>query len=178
MIEVVVDSIRASLVNKQRVVILKSKADDRYLPIWIGPNEADAIAIKLRKVSVPRPLTHDLLASTLAAVGAVLDFIVVTNLNQDTFYAKLSLTIDHKVVEVDSRPSDAIALAVRVQAPIFVEEAVLDKAGFTMDPDSVNPALPGEMRKEKVTEEELKRLSAFREFIEGLDLQDFDKGKK
>jgi len=180
MIEMVVDSIRASLANHQRVVILKTKADERYLPVWIGPAEADAIAIKMQKVTVPRPLTHDLLSSVIGALGAVLDFIVVCDLRQDVFYAKLALRVNDKVMEVDSRPSDAIALAVRAQAPIYVEESVLNKAGFTMDQESGRPMAvdPGIQKGGKVSEEEMKGLSAFLDFIEGLDMQDFDKGKK
>ena len=180
MIEMIVDSIRASLANQQRVLILKTRIDDRYLPVWIGPAEADAIAIRLQKVAVPRPLTHDLLGSVISALGAALGFIVICDLRQDVFYAKLSLNINGKVLEVDCRPSDAIALAVGVQAPIYVEESVLDKAGFTMDRESGRPtAMDAEARNSgKVSEEELKGLSVFRDFIEGLDMRDFDKGKK
>ena len=180
MVEMVADSIRASLANHQRVVVLKAKDDERYLPVWIGPAEADAIAIKMQKVTVPRPLTHDLLSSVISALGAVLDFIVVCDLRQDVFYARLALRIDGKVVDIDSRPSDAIALAVRAQAPIYVEEAVLNKAGFTMDQESGKPMAvdPGARKGGKVSDEEMKGLSAFLDFIEGLDWQDFDKGRK
>ncbi len=94
MIEMTIDSIRVSLMNYQRVVILKEKTAERYLPIWIGPAEADAIAVKLQGVNVPRPLTHDLLHSVIDTLGATLDSIVVNDLKNDTFFAKLILNVD------------------------------------------------------------------------------------
>lgn len=114
MLEMVIDSIRVSLMNYQRVVILKERDSDRYLPIWIGSPEADAIAVKLQDVVVPRPLTHDLLGSVIAELGAVVDHVVVSDLSNDTFYAKLVMNVtDGPQREVDCRPSDAIAIAVR-----------------------------------------------------------------
>jgi bifunctional DNase/RNase len=178
MIPMVIDSIRASPVNYQRVVILKEQETGRYLPIWIGPAEADAIAVKLHQVNMPRPLTHDLLSSIIGALGATLNSIVVCDLKEDTFYAKLLLQVDGKEIEVDSRPSDAMALAVRVDVPIFVEESVLNKAGFIMDEETGKPiSVDLEAQGAELTEDELKRLSAFREFINTLDLQDFDEPK-
>lgn len=180
MLEVVIDSIRVSLMNYQRVVILKEKGTDRYLPIWIGPAEADAIAVKLQDIAVPRPLTHDLLKSVILSLGASLTYIVVSDLQNDTFYAKIGLQVDGKVVEVDSRPSDAIAVAVRAQVPIYVVEEVMEKAGVVLDQETGKPVIPegsGEQEKpERVREEELKRLSAFTEFISTLDLEDLGKG--
>ena len=179
--EMVIDSIRVSLMNYQRVVILKEKESDRYLPIWIGPAEADAIAVKLQGVSVPRPLTHDLLRSIITSLGAGLTHITVCDLQNDTFYAKIGLQVDGKTVEVDSRPSDAIALAVRVQVPIYVADEVLDKAGIVLD-ESGKPMVPGESegdeKSPEVKEEELRRMSAFTEFINTLDLEDLGKGRQ
>lgn len=172
MIEMTIDSIRVSLMNYQRVVILKEKGANRYLPIWIGPAEADAIAVKLQNVELPRPLTHDLLKSVITTLGASVDHIVVNELQNDTFYAKLCLNIDGEQIEVDSRPSDALALAVRVGAPIYAEETVLDKAGITLDEEASKSVSEG-----KVDDQELKGLSAYKEFINTLDLQDFDKRK-
>ena len=112
--EMVIDSIRVSLMNYQRVVILKQRATDRYLPIWIGSPEAAAIAVQLQDVSVPRPLTHDLVGSVISTLGATVNRVVVTDLSNDTFYAKLVLDLPNGgEVEVDCRPSDAIAIAVR-----------------------------------------------------------------
>jgi bifunctional DNase/RNase len=170
MIEMSIESIRVSLVNYQRVVILKEKGAERYLPIWIGPAEADAIAVRLQEVAVARPLTHDLLRSVIDALGAQINCVIVNDLTNDTFYARLLLDVDGKSVEIDSRPSDAIALAVRADVPIFAEESVLDKAGVVLDGNKV-------MDKDTVDPEELERMSAFRDFIESLDLDDFEKRK-
>ena len=172
MLEMVIDSIRVSLMNYQRVVILKQRDADRYLPIWIGSPEADAIAVKLQDVSVPRPLTHDLLGSIIATLGASVERVVVSDLSNDTFFAKLILSkgTGNGRVEVDCRPSDAIAVAVRTKVPIYVEEAVLDKAGIVMDHDGKAGA-EGRRRadaKEGVSEDELKGMSAFSDFLKDL----------
>ena len=179
MIEMLVDSIRVSMINYQRVVMLKEKDNERYLPIWIGAAEADAIAVKLQGVSVPRPMTHDLLNSIVDTLGATVNSIVVSDLKNDTFFAKIILNVDGEQMDVDSRPSDAIALAVRVQVPIYAEEGVLDKAGVSLDKETGEP-VPEEKEKaggKKVSEEEMKKMSAFQEFINSLDLEDFDKRK-
>ena len=179
MLEVTIESIRVSLMNYQRVVILKEKDADRYLPIWIGPAEADAIAVKLQDVSVPRPLTHDLLQSVIGDLGAAVNSIVVSDLTDDTFFAKIVIESNGKTLEVDSRPSDALALAVRVKVPIFVEETVLDRAGVILDKETGKPIVASDADGEPrpVDAEELKRLSAFQDFVDSLDLEDFGKGK-
>ena len=181
MIEMTIDSIRVSLMNYQRVVILKEKNAQRFLPIWIGPSEADAIAVKLQGASVPRPLTHDLLRSVVDTLGASVNSIVVCDLKNDTFYAKIILNVDGKQLEVDSRPSDALALAVRVDVPIYVDDSVLDKAGILLDKDSGKPISDDEAadlsQGKAVTEDEMKRMSAFKDFINSIDLSDFDKRK-
>jgi bifunctional DNase/RNase len=181
MIEMTIDSIRVSLMNYQRVVILKEKMAERYLPIWIGPAEADAIAVKLQGVTTPRPLTHDLLHSVIDALGATVNSIIVSELRNDTFYARIVLDVDGKQMEIDSRPSDALALAVRVEAPIYAEEIVLDKAGILLDKETGKP-VPQESEtaggdSKKVSEDEMRRMSAFCDFINTLDLEDFDKRK-
>ena len=183
MIEMTIDSIRVSLMNYQRVVILREKDTERYLPIWIGAAEADAIAVKLQSVNVPRPLTHDLLQSVIEALGAKINSIVVSDLKNDTFYARILLNVDGEIMEVDSRPSDALALAVRAEVSIYAEEPVLDKAGIFLDKETGKPTSDEgdtdtpEGKKKGVTEEELKKMSAFQEFINTLDLDDFDKRK-
>ena len=179
MIEMTIDSIRVSLMNYQRVVILKEKMSERYLPIWIGPAEADAIAVKLQGVAVPRPLTHDLLLTVIDALGATVNSIIVSDLKSDTFYAKIILNVGGEQMEVDSRPSDALALAVRVETPIYAEETVLDKAAILLDKETGKP-VPQEKEgasSKAVSEEELKKMSAFYDFINTLDLEDFDKHK-
>jgi len=140
MLELVIDSIRVSLMNYQRVIILRVKDSDKYLPIWIGPSEADAIALKLQDVSVPRPLTHDLLRSVINTLGATVDHIVVSDLSNDTFFAKIVIQVNGDKVEIDSRPSDALALAVRTQAPIFADDSVVEKAGVQMDMETGSPS--------------------------------------
>jgi bifunctional DNase/RNase len=170
MVEMTIDSIRVSLMNYQRVVILKEKGTNRYLPIWIGPAEADAIAVKLQNVELSRPLTHDLLQSVISTLGASVDYIVVSGLKEDTFYARLALSIDGVKLDIDSRPSDALALAVRVGAPIYAEESVLEKAGIILEEETGKSVPEG-----KVDEQELKGLSAYKDFINTLDLEDFKK---
>ena len=176
--EVVIDSIRVSLMNYQRVVILKDKSTDMYLPIWIGPAEADSIAVKLQDVTVPRPLTHDLLNQVIVTLGGAVSHIVVSELLNDTFYAKISIQVSGSSFEVDSRPSDAIALAVRVKVPIYVEDEVMEKAGVALDKETGKPIIGGEPEEKavvKMTDDELQRLSAFKEFIGSLDLEDIEK---
>ena len=182
MLEMSIDSIRVSLTNYQRVVILKEKDSDCYLPIWIGPSEADAITVKLQGVTVPRPLTHDLLGNVIDALGGTVKHIVVSELFEETFYAKIILELgDNTNKEIDARTSDAIALAVRTNVPIYVEEPVLEKAGVLLDketdkPDVVVEAKDGRKESKAPGEDELKGMSAFTEFVEGLDLGDLEKG--
>ena len=139
-----VDSIRLSVVDQQQVVILKTEDSKRYLPIWIGPFEAQAIAVKLHDLWLPRPMTHDLLGSMIADLGGRVERIVVTDLADGTFYARVMLIASGKSVEVDSRPSDAIALALRVDAPIYVEDSVLDEVSIEGPLDIVDPLLGGD----------------------------------
>ena len=182
MIEMTIDSIRVSLMNYQRVVILKEKMAERYLPIWIGPAEADAIAVKLQGVTVPRPLTHDLLLSVIDTLGTSINSIIVSDLKNDTFFAKIILDVDGNQMEVDARPSDALAMAVRADVPVYADEGVLDKASILLDSETGKPLF--EEREEisgkdkGVNEEEMKKkMSAFYDFINTLDLDDFDKRK-
>ena len=148
--EMQIDSIRLSLMNYQRVVILKDKSSDRYLPIWIGPAEAESIAVKLQDVATPRPLTHDLLNLVITSLGGSVSHIVVYDLLDDTFYAKLHIRLNGDSYEIDCRPSDAIALAVRVKVPIYAEDTVLEKAGVALDKETNRPiAAGGEIRVEE-----------------------------
>lgn len=183
MIEMHIEGVRVSLTNYQRVVILKETISNRYLPIWIGPAEADAIAVHLQEIPVARPLTHDLLSSVISTLGGTVKSVIVNDLNNDTFYARILVDVDGRHIEIDSRPSDAIALAVRVSVPIFVEESVLDKAGVLWDPETGKAQIgaedkAGERGENPPSEEELKRLSAFTDFIDTLDLEDFDKRRR
>ena len=172
MIEVKIDSIRVSLMSQHRVVVLKDTDSDRYLPIWIGPFEADAITLQLQGVQVARPLTHDLLKSLIDEMGAKISHIVVTELKNDTFFANIIMDIDGKSIEIDSRPSDAIALAVRVNVPLFVAESVMEEASIVPETDldglEIDDGTP-------VSAEEQEGLAAFRDFIDELDLDDLGK---
>jgi len=163
MIKVTIDSVRASLLSQHRVVVLKEEGMERYLAIWIGPYEADAITIKLQGVEIARPLTHDLLKQSIQQLGATVSHVLVNDLQDDTFYARVVMDRNGERIELDSRPSDAIALAVRVQAPIFVSESVMERAGVVPDE---------EIDMEGVTPEEEEQLAPYRDFIEGLDLED------
>ena len=181
MTEMVIDSIRVNIVNyQQRVVILKVKETNRFLPIWIGSSEADSIALKLQDIPVARPLTHDLLQSTIATLGATVIRIVVSDLTDDTFFAKIVLQVNGTSLEVDSRPSDALALAVRTEAPIFAHDEVIERAAVQMDEEG-NPVSSQEEEEESpqpLREEELRSLSAFTDFVSTLDLDDLGGGGK
>lgn len=177
MIETVVESIRVSLVSPHRVVILKETEGVRHLPIWIGPYEAEAIAMELQGQSAPRPLTHDLLKSIIGEMGARVSRILVTDLNRDVFYARIVLDLNGRVLEVDSRPSDAIALAVRVKAPILVEDEVMARAGVVFGEEDESVELTTKENPERETRPPDERLSVFRDFVNSLDLDDLDKPK-
>ena len=174
MIEVNIDSIRVSLMSQHRVVVLKEVASERYLPIWIGPFEADAITLQLQGVEVARPLTHDLLKGVIEKMGAKISHITVTELKNDTFFARIVMDVNGESVEIDARPSDAIALAVRAKAPLFVAEEVMETA--SIKPETTIEGVDDEIGEtEPVSAEEEEQLAAFRDFIDELDLDDLGK---
>jgi bifunctional DNase/RNase len=158
MVEVTVDRILLNPIAEYRVVILKEIGAERYLPIYIGRFEADAIAIRLQGHQHHRPLTHDLLNNMIAELGGEVSHILVNDMRNDTFYARIFVNVNGRQTDIDSRPSDAIALAVRCDAPIFVEEEVM-KTGITPEPD-ISESADGE------------ELDAFRDFVDSLDLDD------
>lgn len=131
LIEMVVESVRVHMLSSNHVVILKEADQERYLPIWIGPWEANAIAMKLQGLAAERPLTHDLFARTLEELGVVVRQVIISDLSDDTFHARLFLVAGERTIEIDSRPSDALALAVRSGAKIYAEPAVLERAGVS-----------------------------------------------
>ena len=163
--EVSVESVRVSLMSSHRMIVLKEVDEERYLPIWIGPYEADAIAIELQGIKTPRPLSHDLLKQAILTLGGRVSHVVINNLQHDTFFASVVLDQGGQELELDARPSDSIALAVRVKAPIFVDSAVMDRAGIIKEPDL-------QQQKQRLRDEE--GLEVFREFIEELDLDTSD----
>ncbi len=177
--ELTIESIRLSMMNYQRVVILREKDADRYLPIWIGAAEAEAIAVRLQDVTVARPLTHDLISNLIEQLGGRVVYILVNDISNDTFFARIVLDVRGETMEIDSRPSDAIALAVRVEAPIFAEETVLDRAGVVLDEEGKpQPSVSVGESSRPVDPAELERLGAFKDFIESLDLEDFGDPRK
>ena len=172
MIEMTIDRIGVSLNSYQRVVILKEKGAERCLVIWIGPAEAESIAIKMQNVHVPRPLTHDLLNSLIPEMGGVVSHILVSALKDDTFFARIVIKRGETDIEIDCRPSDAVALAVRAGVPIYAADEVLDEAGVLVDAETGDYTYAkdaGEGKGREVTEDELRRLSAFKEFVEELN---------
>jgi hypothetical protein len=171
LIEMVVESVRVHMLSSRHVVILKEAARDRYLPIWIGPWEASSIAMRLQGLTPERPLTHDLFVSALEAVGASVARVVISDLADETFHARLYLEHDGRIGEVDARPSDALALAVRVGAPIFAAPSVLDLAGLGADgglgEEEGSPGGLLESTGEQIVDP---RLDMFREFVNSLEV--------
>ena len=136
MFEMTVEGVKVSHKNQQRVVVLKAKEVNKYLPIWIGPSEGDSIAMKLQGKDTVRPMTHDLMDSMIDDLGGTVKRVIVSELKSETFFGKIVLQRNGTTIERDSRPSDAIALAVRTGAPIYAEDAVLDSAGVEFDPET------------------------------------------
>lgn len=169
MVEVIIDSIRVSLMTQHRVIVLKDTLSDRYLPIWIGPFEAEAITTELQEMPQQRPVTHDLIKAVIREMGGKVVHVLINELRNDIFYARLVVDMDGKYVEIDSRPSDAIAVAVRTKAPIFVAENVMDRAGIEPDED-----VEQEIAEEGKSEVDERRLSAFADFVNSLDLDDLE----
>jgi bifunctional DNase/RNase len=165
MIEMVVESVRVHMLSSRHVVILKESGRDRYLPIWIGPWEASSIAMRLQGLVPERPLTHDLFASALEAVDARVARVVISDLADETFHARLFVERDGKVGEIDARPSDALALAVRVGAPIYAAPSVLDQAGLGADGGLDDDE--GVEGSEGVVDQ---RLEVFRDFVNSLEV--------
>ena len=172
--ELIIDSIRVGLRHYRRVVVLREKEAERYLTIWVGADVADAIAFRLQDVSVPRPQSHDLMLSLVQELGGSVQAVIVNDLKDDTFYATIQVQKDGQLLEIDSRPSDAIAIAVRASVPIYAVDEVLERAGILLDEDGEEVA-DNESAADQpppVSTEELEKLSAFRDFVSGLDLDD------
>ena len=175
MIEVTIDSVRVSLTDQQRLVVLREKDAERYLPIWIGPYEAESITIALQEIEVSRPQTHDLIKNILHAMGARLVRIEVISLREDVFYGNLVVEINGRIVNIDSRTSDALAIAARVHVPILVSAEVMETAGIIPEEDVEDKPAPPPARqsppapKEEVSEE---RLSVFEDFFQKLEFDE------
>jgi|TARA_B100001540_G_C15739248_1_gene611427 bifunctional DNase/RNase len=171
--ELSIDSIRVSLSNYQRVVILKLKSKEMFIPIWVGPSEADAIAIKLQKVSLPRPLTHDLVVSLLESLSISIEYVLIESMKDETFFAKIAIKNNDKIVMIDSRASDAIALAVRVTCPIYANDDVVEKVSVTLDHknETVNKKNKATNESNLSDDNNKTDISQFADFIDTLDLE-------
>lgn len=179
MIEVLIDSIRVHLMAPQRVVVLKDVKAERYLTIWVGPYEAEAITVALQEVEMVRPLTHDLLKNVFGVFDARILRVEIVKLQDDIFYGNIVVESNGREIHVDSRPSDAIAIAVRAHVPIFVHSSVMEAAGMVPDQDMPETTEPG--RKEPppppLPDDGSDRLSVFKDFIDKLDIDKPDKDK-
>jgi len=171
MIEVEIDSVRVSLTNQQRIVILKEKGEERYLPIWIGLYEAEAITIALQKIQVARPQTHDLLKTLIQSLNVHLIKVEITSLADDVFYGNLVLETDGIKNQVDCRPSDALALAARTKVPIYVSESVMHQAGIIPEED-ITESDSEEQGKPFPFYSSDEDLNVFEDFLQGIDLND------
>ena len=169
LIEMVVESVRVHMLSSRHVVILKETGRERYLPIWIGPWEASAIAMRLQGLTPDRPLTHDLFASALEALECRVTRVVIADLADETFHARLYLEREGHVGEVDARPSDALALAVRVGAPIFAAPSVLDQAALGADGALGEDEEGGSLLESTGESIVDPRLNVFREFVNSLE---------
>jgi len=156
-----IDSVRVSLISPHRVVLLKDVEVERYLPIWIGQCEADAIAMALQRIEPPRPMTHDLLNNIIQELGATVSHVLISELKDNTYYGRIVMDVAGRHMEIDSRPSDAMALAVRCGVPIYVTDEIMAQAAIVESPEL-----------EPVSPEEEEQLAAFRDFVNSLDLGD------
>ena len=161
MIATTIDRVLVSLISHHRVVLLRDTEEERFLPIWVGPYESDAIVMALQHVKTPRPMTHDLLNNAITDLGATVSHVLISELKDNTYYGRIVMDVDGRHMEVDSRPSDAMALAVRCDAPIYVTDEVMAQAAVVESAEL-----------EHVTPEEEEQLAAFRDFVNTLDLGD------
>ncbi|HAF62892.1 MAG TPA: bifunctional nuclease family protein [Anaerolineaceae bacterium] len=179
LIEATIDSIRMSLTSQQRIIILKDVNQERYLPIWIGPYESESISIALQEIEISRPQTHDLVKNAIYELGGNINRIIINELKDDIFYGVIDITQGKKQISLDTRPSDALALAVRTHVPIFISEEIMESASIvpveeeyissrseqgTTEMPSVESIPPMDMD-ETITD----RLSVFEEFLQNLD---------
>ncbi len=190
MIEVVIDSIRVSLMSQQRIVILRELHNERYLAIWIGVYEAEAITLALQEVEVARPLTWDLLKNAISAMDGRVVRVEVVAMREETFYGNIVVEIEGRTINIDSRPSDALALAVRSRVPVMVARSVMQSVGITPEDDLQNKPLaaaakpgapaapaqakPASAKAEKDVDDGGDRLSIFEDFLDKLNKSNKD----
>lgn len=174
MVEVVIDSVRVSLTNQQRIVVLREVNAERYLPIWIGPYEAESITIALQEIEVARPQTHDLIRNIMNNLKARLVRVEVVALRDDVFFGSLIIDYNDQMLDIDTRPSDALALAVRAHVPILVSREVMDSAGIIPETEIQSAEPPGVDQSADAPEEGEtdERLSVFKDFLKNLNIDD------
>lgn len=177
MIEMSFSGLRTCQVDRQPVMLLRQKEGDYYLPIVIGPYEAQAISLGWQKVSTPRPMSHDLIRNMLTHLSAHVTSVYINDFKDGIFYARLIIDADGRHAEVDSRPSDAVALAVRMGVPILVEEWIIDTAGFNSEEADVDRALDRIGEYEPAERDRHEGLAVFRDFINSLDMDDLEPKK-
>ena len=185
LVEMQIESVRVHMLSNRHVVILKDNEGDRYLPIWIGAWEASAIAMRLQGLAAERPLTHDLFAAALDRLGVRVERVVISELTDETYHARIHLERDGVQVEVDARPSDALALAVRAEVQIFAADDVLAQAALAADPDEDVGADEGDEEADAESDRPRRRrppiesvgdapadprLDMFRDFVNSLEL--------
>ena len=175
MIEVQIDSVRVHLMTPSRLVVLKQVNSERYLPIWVGPYEAEAITVALQEVEMIRPLTHDLLKNVFGAFNARITRIEIVKLENDIYYGTIVAEVDGREIFVDSRSSDAIALSVRAHVPILVHPSVMDSAGIIPEQDMPDDdEAPEKSELAPLSKEGVERLTVFEDFLGKLDLDKLD----
>ena len=182
MVEVVIDSVRVSLMSPQRVVVLRQTDVERYLPIWVGPYEAESITVALQEVEISRPMTHDLLKNLFTLLNGKILRVEIVALKEDIFFGNIVAEADGKIINIDSRPSDAIALAVRAHVPVLVSVAVMEEAGIVPENNlqDETPPEPGDKPASGAeTPGDEKRLDVFEDFLKklGTDKGDEEKPK-
>lgn len=184
MVEVVIDSIRVGLMSQQRVVILREKDTDRYLAIWIDPYMAEQITFALQEVEVARPMSHDLIKSMLNSLDAQVTRVEVIELKGEVFFGNIVVEVNGHKIDIDSRPSDALALAVRTNVPIFVAREVMDEAGIIPEDDIADegePAPPPASAAKPTkppSEDDEERLSIFEDFLDNIDPAESDEDEE
>jgi bifunctional DNase/RNase len=172
MVEVTIDSIRVSLMNQQRIVILKEVDAERYLAIWVGVYEAEHLTIALQDVEISRPLTYDLFTNVINSLDANILRVEVVALKDETFFGNIVMEVNGQEVNIDSRPSDALNLAIRTDVPILVSSEVMDSAGIIPEEDKVRDET--EIDSEEISDTSEERLSVFEDFLENLSKDDLD----
>ncbi len=178
MIEVVIDSVRVNLMSPQRLVVLREIKGERYLPIWVGPYEAEAITVALQEVEMSRPLTHDLIRNILGTFHARITRVEIVSLRDDIFFGNIVAEQDGQEINIDSRPSDAIALAIRARVPILVDPSVMTAASIIPEKDMSEAASGAKSREQTAApppaDVSSERLDVFKNFIDKLDLDNLD----